>query len=265
MSLISGHIGGADKLAQEVAKKLGAEPVITSASHASRTLSVDLLGREFGWKLEADSISVTRASAAVINGLPIGVWQCAGECSWWTNESPLPENITVYQTLDDLATSACTAALIITDKTESLDALLADKITVIYRPKSLEIGMGCRKGVPVEELDSLLSKTFQEHGISVKCLSGVSSADIKRGEPGLEQLAERHGVPLTFYPGDELNRIFETNPEALTSKSERAHGLVGVWGVAEPSALLSSGARDLVVTRKQTTRATIAVARKTFS
>ena len=265
VSLISGHIGGADKLAQEVAKKLGAEPVITSASHASRTLSVDLLGREFGWKLEADSISITRASAAVINGLPIGVWQCAGECSWWTNESPLPENITVYQTLDDLATSACTAALIITDKTESLDALLADKITVIYRPKSLEIGMGCRKGVPVEELDSLLSKTFQEHGISVKCLSGVSSADIKRGEPGLEQLAERHGVPLTFYPGDKLNRIFETNPEALTSKSEQAHGLVGVWGVAEPSALLSSGARDLVVTRKQTTRATIAVARKTFS
>ena len=64
---------------------------------------------------------------------------------------------------------------------------------------------------------------------------------------------------------DELNKIFETNPEALTSKSERAHGLVGVWGVAEPSALLSSGAKDLIVTRKQTSRATIAVARKTFS
>ena len=265
VSLISGHVGGADKLAQEVAKQLGARAVITSASHASGTLAVDLLGMEFGWQLKADSTSVTRASAAVINGQPIGVWRGAGEPGWWPHETPLPENITVYQTLGDLAASACAAALIITDTTEPMDTLLADKITVVYRPKSLEIGMGCRRGVPVEELESLLTETFLENSLSLECLAGISSAEIKRGEPGLEQLAERHGVPLSFYQGDELNNIFETNPEAITSKSERAHGLVGVWGVAEPSALLTSGASELVVTRKKTTRATIAVARKTFN
>jgi cobalamin biosynthesis protein CbiG len=59
--------------------------------------------------------------------------------------------------------------------------------------------------------------------------------------------------------------VFETNPGAITSKSERAHGLVGVWGVAEPSALLTSGAEELLVTRKKTTLATIAVARKQFT
>lgn len=265
VSLISGHVGGADKLAQDVAKQLGARAVITSASHASGTLAVDLLGREFGWQLNADSTSVTRASAAVINGQPIGVWQGTGELGWWPHETTLPENITVYQTLDDLAASACAAALIITDKTEPLDTLLADKITVVYRPKSLEIGMGCRRGVPVEELESLLTEAFLENGLSLSCLAGISSAEIKRGEPGLEQLAERHGVPLSFYQGDELNNVFETNPKAITSKSERAHGLVGVWGVAEPSALLASGASELVVTRKKTARATIAVARKIFN
>ena len=265
VSLISGHVGGADRLAEEVAKQLGARAVITSASHASGTLAVDLLGREFDWQLEADSTSVTRASAAVVNGQPVGVWQGAGESGWWPLETPLPENITVYETLDDLAASACAAALIITDQTEPLDTLLADKITVVYRPKSLEIGMGCRRGVPVEELESLLTDTFLENGLSVKCLSGISSAEIKRGEPGLEQLAERHGASLTFYQGDELNNVFEIHPEAITSKSERARGLVGVWGVAEPSALLASEANNLVVTRKNTNRATIAVARKTFN
>ena len=261
VSLISGHVGGADKLAQEVARHIGATAVITSASHASGTLAVDLLGREFGWQLKADSNSVTRASAAVINGQPIGVWQSAGEPSWWPNETPLPENITVYSALDDLAASACAAALIITDTTEPLDTLLADKITVVYRPKSLVIGMGCRRGVPVGELEFLLAGTFEENGLAIECLAEISSAEIKRGEPGLEHLAERHGVPLTFYQGDELNEVFETNPSAITSKSERARGLVGVWGVAEPSALLTSGARELVVTRKNTSRATIAVAR----
>ncbi len=177
VSLISGHVGGADRLAQEVAQHLGATPVITSASHASGTLAVDLLGREFGWRLMAGTNAVTRASAAVINGQPVGVWQGAGEPGWWPPETLLPDTITVYPDLGDLAASACTAALIITDTLESLDALLADKIAVVYRPRSLIAGMGCRRGVPVEELESLLAETFQENGLALECLSGIATAE----------------------------------------------------------------------------------------
>ena len=265
VSLISGHVGGADQLAQEVAVCLGARAVVTSASHASGTLAVDLLGREFGWRLKADSTTITRASAAVINGQPIGIWQGAGEPGWWPDETPLPENIAVYATLEDLAASACATALIISDTTGDLETLLADKITVVYRPRSLVIGMGCRRGVPVEELESLLAEALRENGLSAECLAEIATAEIKRGEPGLEQLAERHGVPLSFLQADELNGVFETNPGAITSKSERAHGLVGVWGVAEPAALLTAGANELLVTREKTTRATIAIARKDFT
>jgi len=265
VSLISGHVGGADQLAQEVAVCLGARAVVTSASHASGTLAVDLLGREFGWRLKADSTTITRASAAVINGQPIGIWQGAGEPGWWPDETPLPENIAVYATLEDLAASACAIALIISDTTGDLETLLADKITVVYRPRSLVIGMGCRRGVPVEELESLLAEALRENGLSAECLAEIATAEIKRGEPGLEQLAERHGVPLSFLQADELNGVFETNPGSITSKSERAHGLVGVWGVAEPAALLTAGANELLVTREKTTRATIAIARKDFT
>ena len=177
----------------------------------------------------------------------------------------MPENITVSPALNDLAASACAAALIITDSSEPLDTLLADKITVVYRPRSLVAGMGCRRGVPVEELERLLVETFQENSLALECLAGIATAEIKRGEPGLEQLAERHGVPLSFFSAEELNEVFETNPSAVTVKSERAYGLVGVWGVAEPAALLTAGSDGLVVTRKNTPRATIAVARKNFA
>ena len=265
VSLISGHVGGADQLAQEVAVCLGARAVVTSASHASGTLAVDLLGREFGWRLKADATTITRASAAVINSQPIGIWQGAGEPGWWPDGKPLPGNIAVYATLEDLAASACATALIISDTTSDLETLLADKITVVYRPRSLVIGMGCRRGVPVEELESLLAEALRENGLSAECLAEIATAEIKRGEPGLEQLAERHGVPLSFLQANELNAVFETNPGAITSKSERAHGLVGVWGVAEPAALLTAGASELLVNRKKTTRATIAIARKNFT
>ncbi|MCD5403011.1 MAG: cobalamin biosynthesis protein [Dehalococcoidia bacterium] len=265
VSLISGHVGGADQLAQEVAVCLGARAVVTSASHASGTLAVDLLGREFGWRLKADATTITRASAAVINGQPIGIWQGAGEPGWWPDGKPLPGNIAVYATLEDLAASACATALIISDTTSDLETLLADKITVVYRPRSLVIGMGCRRGVPVEELESLLAEALRENGLSAECLAEIATAEIKRGEPGLEQLAERHRVPLSFVQANELNGVFETNPGAITSKSERAHGLVGVWGVAEPAALLTAGASELLVNREKTTRATIAIARKDFT
>jgi len=265
VSLISGHVGGADQLAQEVAVCLGARAVVTSASHASGTLAVDLLGREFGWRLKADATTITRASAAVINSQPIGIWQGAGEPGWWPDGKPLPGNIAVYATLEDLAASACATALIISDTTGDLETLLADKITVVYRPRSLVIGMGCRRGVPVEELESLLAEALRENGLSAECLAEIATAEIKRGEPGLEQLAERHRVPLSFVQANELNGVFETNPGAITSKSERAHGLVGVWGVAEPAALLTAGASELLVNREKTTRATIAIARKDFT
>ena len=265
VSLISGHVGGADQLAQEVAVCLGARAVVTSASHASGTLAVDLLGREFGWRLKADATTITRASAAVINSQPIGIWQGAGEPGWWPDGKPLPGNIAVYATLEDLAASACATALIISDTTSDLETLLADKITVVYRPRSLVIGMGCRRGVPVEELESLLAEALRKNGLSAECLAEIATAEIKRGEPGLEQLAERHGVPLSFLQANELNAVFETNPGAITSKSERAHGLVGVWGVAEPAALLTAGASQLLVNREKTTRATIAIARKDFT
>ena len=265
VSLISGHVGGADQLAQEVAVCLGARAIVTSASHASGTLAVDLLGREFGWRLKADATTITRASAAVINSQPIGIWQGAGEPGWWPDGPPLPKNITVYATLEDLAASACATALIISDTTSDLETLLADKITVVYRPRSLVIGMGCRRGVPVDELESLLAKALRENGLSTECLAEIATAEIKRGEPGLEQLAERHGVPLSFLQANELNGVFKTNPGAITSKSERAHGLVGVWGVAEPAALLTAGTSKLLVTREKTTRATIAIARKDFT
>ena len=167
--------------------------------------------------------------------------------------------------MNDLAASACAAALIITDTSEPLDALLADKIMVVYRPRSLVAGVGCRRGVPVEELESLLAETLQENNLAIECLAGIATAELKRGEPGLEQLAERHGVPLSFLSAEELNEVFETNPGAVTVRSERAHGLVGVWGVAEPAALLTAGADELLVTRQNTPRATIAIARKSFA
>lgn len=287
VSLISGHVGGADCLAEAVARVLGATPVITSGSHVVETLAVDLLGREFDWKLEAESMAVTRASAAVVNGDPVGIYQNAGETDWWMPDSPLPENLALYDSLKALVESSCSAALIITDESdplvgngETIQQAFAGRHLVLYRPRTLVAGMGCRRGVPIEELEHLLVDTFRETNLSLSSLSCIATADLKQDEPGLLALAEKYGVPLVCYSGEQLNAVFPSSPVAtggVTSEaseqesgaqgltpSEKAHSLLGIWGVSEPAAILASGSNSLLVPKHKGARATVAVARQNF-
>ena len=157
----------------------------------------------------------------------------------------------------------------------------------MYRPKSLVVGLGCRRGVPEEELEQLLDETLSRHNLckdSVKC---IATAELKRDEVGIGLLAEKLDVPVHCYSADELNSVFQDHMDSRLrgndgvgdgsdrveggndglrpTPSETAHRLLGIWGVSEPAALLASGAEELLVTRKKTTRATIAVARIPFA
>lgn len=287
VSLVSGHVGGADRLAESLARVLGATPVITSASHVSETLAVDLLGREFGWEMEADAVVVTRASAAVVNGDSVGIYQGAGETDWWPIDSPLPGNLTIYDSLESLVGSACSAALLVTDEInpfslerEKSQQAFAAKNLVLYRPRSLVAGMGCRRGVPISELEQLLMDTFEDNNLSLMSLNCIATAELKQDEPGLLALAEKYGVPLLCYSGVELNSVFshavmgsadltsdageeEINVQGLTP-SKKAHSLLGIWGVSEPAAILASGSSSLLLPKHKGARATVAVARKRF-
>jgi cobalt-precorrin 5A hydrolase len=88
--VLSGHVGGANAWAEQVATLIGATPVLTTASDVGKTIPVDILGRELGWQVEAPKLNITRVSAHVVNGEPIAVVQEAGAGAWWTRPTPLP-------------------------------------------------------------------------------------------------------------------------------------------------------------------------------
>ena len=283
VSLLSGHLGGADELAQEVATALGSTPVITSASHVKSTLAVDLLGRRFGWQLEADSVAVTRVSAAVVNGESVAVLQEAGEREWAYGEVALPANLTIFASPQELVDADCSAALVISDRKYPLATVSVTgglKVpAVVYRPCSLVVGMGCRRGIPREHLEDLLLSAFERHNLSLKSIKCIATADIKKDEPGILELAHKYDVPVVCYGPDDLNSVFVemdrkvpvrgmeegSNSDTVgLIRSQAAHRLLGVWGVSEPAALLASGAGHLLVSREKTDRATIAVARIPF-
>ena len=254
VSVLSGHMGGADALATRVADAIGATAVITSASHVLGTLAVDLLGSEYGWRIEANSAMITRASAAVVNGEPVGVYQDAGERDWWDADSTLPPNLNICESVDALA--GFPNVLLISDRVDVSDRVAAfnPRTLVVYRPRSLVVGVGSRRGVELEELELLLHRTFAAFDLSTNAIRCIATAELKRDEVAIGQLAERLCVPLQYFGNDELNSM--PGPSGA-SESQR---LLGIVGVAEPSALLASGG-DIVVQKVRSASATLAVAR----
>lgn len=257
VSILSGHLGGANALAARVADVLHARSVITTASDALGTVAVDLLGQEFGWRIEHGE-NVTRVSAALVNGDVVGLCQETGERDWWPGDKALPPNLVCFSTLDALAASGCQAALIITDRTLGGWEGTHPPI-VIYRPRSLVVGIGCNRGTTAEELASTVSHTIVGHGLARASIRNLATLDLKRNEAGLGELAATLDIPVAYFSAEELDGVPVPNPSATVRR------WVETRGVCEPAALLSSGAQTLAVPKVTTPNVTVAVARVDFS
>lgn len=133
--VLSGHVGGANACAEQIAAILQATPVLTTASDVGKTIPVDILGRELGWQVEAPKINITRVSAHVVNGEPIAVVQEAGSPHWWTRPTPLPANIHRFERFDDVDLARFKAVLWITraEVGEARWQQLHERL-VVYRP-----------------------------------------------------------------------------------------------------------------------------------
>lgn len=133
--VLSGHVGGANACALQIAALLSASAVLTTASDVGKTIPVDILGRELGWKVEAPKINITRVSAHVVNGEPIAVVQDAGSPHWWTRPTPLPASIHKFERFEDVDLNHYKAVLWIThaEVTPARWQQLHERL-VVYRP-----------------------------------------------------------------------------------------------------------------------------------
>jgi cobalt-precorrin 5A hydrolase len=135
--VLSGHVGGANAWAEYVAGLMDATPVLTTASDVGKTIPVDILGRELGWKVEAPKINITRVSAHVVNEEPIALVDERKNPSqdWWTRPTPLPKNIHLFEKFEDVDANKFAAVLWVSSRAlpESIWDELHEKL-VVYRP-----------------------------------------------------------------------------------------------------------------------------------
>ena len=249
ISVLSGHIGGANELTQEISEKLNALPVITTAADVNKTIAVDLVGREFGWKID-DETTVTKISAHMVNAEPIGVFQQTGNKKWYKE---LPKNVTIYNSLEELKKSNSKAHLIISDTI--IDNELAQE-SVIYRPQSLVIGIGLHWDTTKDTIKDGIEHCLKKFNLSSKCIAKLVSIKKPEDVQGLIDLGKEMQIPVEYVDREELAEIITPNPSSTVKAFE------GTASVSEAAAIKVSNGELIVEKQKFPPNLTIAIARK---
>lgn len=219
ISLLSGHLGGANELAAFLAAGLGATPVITTATDAEGLPSLDVLAQRANLAMP-DMDGVKRFSAALIAGKPVRV-EDSGDL------------LGLAGIIENAEFPVVTVR--VTHETASADEVGRSDLVLLH-PKVLHAGIGCRRGTPAQALVDFVRQTFAEEGLALESLAACASFEAKADEAGLVEAAKVLGAPLCFFAADALSGL------PVTVESPKAREVFDLAGVAEPAALASAAA-----------------------
>lgn len=230
--LLSGHIGGANRLARLLAEALHATPVITTATDVNGRFSVDTWATERGMAITSMPLA-KRVSAAILTG----------DIPFFT-DAPRPESLASGLIWADSGRLGVCV---------SLHDLKPFDETLLLVPRALRLGLGCRRGASPEAIESIISKVFTENNLRVEAIAEAASIDVKSDEPGLIACCKAHGWPIEFYSAEALNAV----PGRFTPSSF-VKSTVGVDNVCERAAAATGG--KLIVQKTAMDGVTVAVA-----
>jgi cobalt-precorrin 5A hydrolase len=249
ISLLSGHLGGANELACRCAFVTGAREVITTATDANDLPSFDLLAKAEGWAID-ELCRVKTLNALLLDGEEIAVVDPTDRVrAWFHGRGRLVFHETFVQALQ------CGAKGFVFVTNRRLPPQVQSEQLLILRPRNLVLGIGCNSGTPADEIEEVVAGQLKRLFLSLKSVGCIGSATAKRDEAGLLVFAERHGIPLRFFESAELNGVTVPSPPS-------AHVLeaIGATGVAEPAAVLASNGGALLLKKVKSGNVTLAIA-----
>lgn len=244
VSLLSGHLGGANDLARTVAGLIGATPVVTTATDAAGAPAVELLARDLG--LAVDNAPATRrVNAALAAGEPVAVFDPLGFFTLTDAKQAVH-----FEWLAAPIPTGPDRPLVVVDW--RLGPEPPDRLYL--RPPILAAGVGCRRGAPAGAILELVHQVCRLAKASPKSLGLLASIEAKRDEPGLLEAAATLGVATRFFTAGELAAVPVPHPSAVVGKH------MGVESVCEAAAIRASSGGRLLVPKTKSSLATAALA-----
>lgn len=234
ISTLSGHLGGANKLANKIAELIGATPVITTSTDVNKKLGIDVLANDLYLSID-DTSEILFFNKAILEGREI-TFTVNSEKNFdylfeYLNDTSFEINVSILQS----------------------SSVNADEIHVsldghemVLKEKMIVVGIGCRRGKECERIHEGFVKSIGELNIHKSRVNMLASAEIKKDEKGILELSDKLGIPLNFVEIERLS-LFES-PDI--QKSEFVKSKFGIYGVCEPSALIMAGFDSKLIYKK---------------
>ena len=243
VSLLSGHLGGANDLARRVAGLTGAVPVVTTATDAANAPAIELLARQAGFPLD-NPVATRRINAALAAGQRVAVFDPLG---LFSPPQAAASHFTWVSSPQDVDADT---PLVLVD----WRAGPPTPTRLYLRPRLLVAGVGCRKGAPAQAILELLGQTCRQYRLALASIGTLASIEAKRHEPGLLEAARSLGARTVFLPAAQLAGVTVPHPSAMAAKH------MGVDSVCEAAAILASDRGKLLAPKTKNAVATAAIA-----
>lgn len=234
--LLSGHVGGANELANYIGEALSAAPIITTATDINGTFAVDIFAKKNNLLISSRKLAKD-VSAALLDNNCIDI------------DSDI-KSIDVKELKKKLnpKNKACDIKVRITDR-------IYDDTVLTLIPKNLYIGVGCKKNTDADKMWDFVNDIFRLEGLDIRAVKSIGSIDIKRDEDAVKNLANRLNVPFLTFTKDELNSV-----SGDFFESEFVRKTVGIGNVCERAVCIQCN--NLIVKKTAREGMTVAIGRE---
>ncbi len=241
ISVLSGHVGGANELARHIAAITGGEAVITTQSDNAHLWALDMLAKEYGWKASVPPAQMNELIALFVNQKPTALLLDVKDKGTAYLERTLPEHVKVYKHFEEIPQSEYELIIAVTPYIYKVEIPM-----LCFRPAVFHLGVGCRKQCNPSGIAEYIEKTMHDQGLCPLSIASINTIELKKDEPLLEALHQQWPEATQhIYSADDLKEIQVPNP------SEKAFEVTGVYGVAESTALKSSNEGKLVLEKQK--------------
>jgi cobalt-precorrin 5A hydrolase len=226
ISLLSGHLGGANKLTHKIADIIGSDPVITTSTDINKKLGVDCLANKYFFKITPLS-SVKSINSYLINNQKVWInYNHSYEYLW--DDSDVSNS---YDKGDHHSSQ-----LLVSNGSTDLELI----------PNKVVMGLGSKKDISTEKVLKAIYSAIANLNIPVERIDTLTTGEMKQNENGILEAAKILNIPLKIISESAL-KIFK-NPDM--NDSEFVRSKFGIGGVCEPSSLIEAGKNARLILRK---------------
>lgn len=246
ISLLSGHLGGANDAARLVAERIGSKAIITTGTDVKGTIAVDILAEKINCVID-DFKAAKDMTAKILHGEKIGILNLS---DWPISQVELPDNIQVTseKEIDDFQ-----GLIMISPQKISLENNKAIS-SVQLIPKNIILGIGCRKNVAGSKIIEKIKLVLGELELHEKAIKSLSTIGLKKDEPGIIEACQYFHAKKIIIP-DEMVKMVQSRFEG----SDFVHKTTGLYAVSEPCGYLASGFGSCILEKKKLDGITLSV------